>query len=91
MAQYTIITGGTTLTGAGEFAGDIAIGGETISVVGDLAVPCGATVKPIAGGPLHDATEIGPTAIVFTQSDPPISHVAIEDSPRDALTAAVDT
>ena len=33
--------------------------------------------EPIPSGPLHDATEIGrvvPTAMIFAQSDPPISH-----------------
>jgi hydantoinase/carbamoylase family amidase len=48
---------------------------------------------PIASGPLHDATEIGrvvPTAMIFAQSDPPISHAAIEDSPERALSVAID-
>lgn len=48
---------------------------------------------PIPSGPLHDATEIGrvvPTAMIFAQSDPPISHAAIEDSPERALTVAID-
>lgn len=48
---------------------------------------------PIPSGPLHDATEIGrlvPTAMIFAQSDPPISHAAIEDSSEQALRAAVD-
>jgi N-carbamoyl-L-amino-acid hydrolase len=48
---------------------------------------------PIPSGPLHDATEIGrivPTAMIFAQSDPPISHAAIEDSPRAALDVAID-
>jgi hydantoinase/carbamoylase family amidase len=49
--------------------------------------------EPIPSGPLHDATEIGrvvPTAMIFAQSDPPISHASIEDSPERALTVAVD-
>ncbi len=48
---------------------------------------------PIPSGPLHDATEIGrvvPTAMIFAQSDPPISHAAIEDSPERALHVAID-
>jgi hydantoinase/carbamoylase family amidase len=48
---------------------------------------------PIPSGPLHDATEIGrvvPTAMIFAQSDPPISHAAIEDSPERALSVAID-
>jgi hydantoinase/carbamoylase family amidase len=53
----------------------------------------GRDVEPIPSGPLHDATEIGrvvPTAMIFAQSDPPISHAAIEDSPEEALSAAID-
>ncbi len=51
------------------------------------------TASPIPSGPLHDATEIGrvvPTAMIFAQSDPPISHAAIEDSPQPALEVAID-
>ena len=46
----------------------------------------------IPSGPLHDATEIGrlvPTVMIFAQSDPPISHTEVEDSPTDALRAAI--
>jgi hydantoinase/carbamoylase family amidase len=49
--------------------------------------------EPIPSGPLHDATEIGrvvPTAMIFAQSDPPISHAAIEDSSEQALSVAID-
>lgn len=49
--------------------------------------------EPIPSGPLHDATEIGrvvPTAMIFAQSDPPISHAAIEDSPARALSVAIE-
>ena len=48
----------------------------------------GGDGEPIPSGPLHDATEIGrvvPTAMIFAQSDPPISHAAIEDSSEAAL------
>jgi N-carbamoyl-L-amino-acid hydrolase len=47
---------------------------------------------PIPSGPLHDATEIGrlvPTVMIFAQSDPPISHTEVEDSPLDALRTAI--
>jgi N-carbamoyl-L-amino-acid hydrolase len=47
---------------------------------------------PIPSGPLHDATEIGrlvPTVMIFAQSDPPISHTEVEDSPPDALRTAI--
>jgi hydantoinase/carbamoylase family amidase len=47
----------------------------------------------IPSGPLHDATEIGrrvPTVMLFAQSDPPISHTAVEDSPEDALRVAIE-
>jgi N-carbamoyl-L-amino-acid hydrolase len=53
----------------------------------------GGEGEPIPSGPLHDATEIGriiPTAMIFAQSDPPISHASIEDSPRAALDVAID-
>jgi N-carbamoyl-L-amino-acid hydrolase len=49
--------------------------------------------EPIPSGPLHDATEIGrlvPTVMLFAQSDPPLSHTAIEDSPEAALRLAID-
>jgi hydantoinase/carbamoylase family amidase len=48
---------------------------------------------PIPSGPLHDATEIGrviPTAMIFAQSDPPLSHAAIENSTAEALRVAID-
>jgi hydantoinase/carbamoylase family amidase len=47
----------------------------------------------IPSGPLHDATEVGrlvPTVMLFAQSDPPLSHAAIEDSPEEALRIAID-
>jgi hydantoinase/carbamoylase family amidase len=49
--------------------------------------------EPIPSGPLHDATEIGrlvPTVMIFAQSDPPISHTEVEDSPQDALRLAIE-
>jgi N-carbamoyl-L-amino-acid hydrolase len=53
----------------------------------------GGDGEPIPSGALHDATEIGrvvPTAMIFAQSDPPISHAAIENSPDTALAVAID-
>ena len=53
----------------------------------------GGDGPPIPSGPLHDATEIGrlvPTVMIFAQSDPPLSHTAIEDSPEDALRVAIE-
>jgi hydantoinase/carbamoylase family amidase len=53
----------------------------------------GGDGPPIPSGPLHDATEVGrlvPTVMIFAQSDPPLSHVAIEDSPEAALRIAID-
>lgn len=53
----------------------------------------GGQGDPIPSGPLHDATEIGrvlPTAMIFAQSDPPVSHAAIEDSSERALGVAID-
>ncbi len=53
----------------------------------------GGDGDPIPSGPLHDSTEVGrvvPTVMLFAQSDPPLSHVAIEDSPEAALRVAID-
>jgi allantoate deiminase len=53
----------------------------------------GGDGPPIPSGPLHDATEIGrlvPTVMIFAQSDPPVSHTAIEDSPEPALRVAIE-
>ena len=53
----------------------------------------GGDGPPIPSGPLHDATEIGrlvPTVMIFAQSDPPLSHTHIEDSPEDALRVAIE-
>ena len=53
----------------------------------------GGRGEPIPSGPLHDATEIGrvvPTAMIFAQSNPPLSHAAIEDSPQRALSVAIE-
>ena len=53
----------------------------------------GGDGEPIPSGPLHDATEIGrrvPTVMIFAQSDPPLSHTEVEDSPIDALRIAID-
>jgi hydantoinase/carbamoylase family amidase len=53
----------------------------------------GGQGHPIPSGPLHDATEIGrivPAVMLFAQSDPPISHTAVEDSPEVALRVAIE-
>jgi hydantoinase/carbamoylase family amidase len=53
----------------------------------------GGDGDPIPSGPLHDSTEVArliPAVMLFAQSDPPLSHVAIEDSPEDALRIAID-
>ena len=65
----------------------VEIAGRAVHAAG------GGDGEPIPSGPLHDATEIGrvvPTAMIFAQSDPPISHAAIEDSPAAALRVAID-
>ncbi len=49
--------------------------------------------EPIPSGPMHDATEIGrvlPTAMIFAQSDPPLSHASVENSTDEALRVAID-
>jgi N-carbamoyl-L-amino-acid hydrolase len=53
----------------------------------------GGDGDPIPSGPLHDATEIGrrvPTVMIFAQSDPPVSHTEVEDSPVEALRIAIE-
>ncbi len=65
----------------------VAIARDSIAQAG------GEAAEPIPSGPLHDATEIGrvvPTAMIFAQSDPPISHAAIENSSERALGVAID-
>jgi hydantoinase/carbamoylase family amidase len=65
----------------------VAIAANAVRVAG------GGAGEPIPSGPLHDATEIGrivPTAMIFAQSNPPISHAAIEDSTAEALAVAID-
>ena len=58
-----------------------------------IAAAGGGDGEPIPSGPLHDATEIGrliPTAMIFAQSDPPLSHAKIENSSEDALRVAIE-
>jgi N-carbamoyl-L-amino-acid hydrolase len=46
----------------------------------------------IPSGPLHDAAEMAdivPTAMVFAQSSPGVSHTRIEDTPRKALDQSI--
>jgi len=46
----------------------------------------------IPSGPLHDAAEMAavcPTAMVFAQSSPGISHTRLEDTPRSALDKSI--
>ncbi|MEO7094439.1 MAG: M20/M25/M40 family metallo-hydrolase, partial [Polyangiales bacterium] len=57
------------------------------------------SVKDVTGkapelpsGPLHDAAEMAavvPTAMVFAQSSPGISHTRLEDTPRPALDKSI--
>lgn len=57
-----------------------------------IAEAGGGDGEPVPSGPLHDATEVGrvvPTAMIFAQSDPPVSHTKIEDSPESALRVAI--
>ncbi len=65
----------------------VAIAADAVRAAG------GGDGEPIPSGPLHDATEIGrvvPTAMIFAQSDPPLSHARIEDSAEPALRIAID-
>lgn len=78
MNETTLIANGTIVTAEGEFAGDVLIDGEAIAAVGRVDAPDGATVIDV------------PTAMIFAQSDPPISHASIENSSRAALDVAID-
>jgi dihydropyrimidinase len=49
MADSTLISGGTIVTADDEFAGDVLIEGTTISAVGRLTAPPGATTIDAAG------------------------------------------
>ncbi len=58
-----------------------------------VAAAGGGAGPAVPSGPLHDATEVGrvvPTAMLFAQSDPPISHTEVEDSPEAALRVAIE-
>jgi len=65
----------------------IEIARDAVAAAGDEYGP------PVPSGALHDATEIGrviPTVMIFAQSDPPVSHSRVEDSPPAALELAID-
>ncbi|MBL9017067.1 MAG: Zn-dependent hydrolase [Myxococcales bacterium] len=50
------------------------------------------TAPELPSGPLHDAAEMAaivPTAMVFAQSSPGVSHTRIEDTPRPALDKSI--
>jgi hydantoinase/carbamoylase family amidase len=50
------------------------------------------SVPELPSGPLHDASEMAgvvPTAMIFAQSKPGISHTRLEDTPRPALDKAI--
>ncbi len=50
------------------------------------------TAPELPSGPLHDAAEMAdvvPTAMIFAQSSPGISHTRLEDTPRPALDKSI--
>ncbi|MCC7108737.1 MAG: hydantoinase/carbamoylase family amidase [Deltaproteobacteria bacterium] len=52
----------------------------------------GRVAPQIPSGPLHDASEMAglvPTAMLFAQSSPGVSHTRIEDTPRPALDKSI--
>ncbi len=49
MTDTTVIANGTVVTAEGEFAGDVLIEGETITAVGKVVAPDGATVVDASG------------------------------------------
>ncbi len=67
---------------------------ELVQIASDaISQAGGGEGEPVPSGPLHDATEVGrvvPTAMIFVQSDPPLSHASIEDSPERALEVGIE-
>lgn len=66
---------------------------ETLMGFARQAVKAAAGHVPeLPSGPLHDASEIAgvvPTAMIFAQSSPGISHTRIEDTPLPALDTSI--
>jgi allantoate deiminase len=66
---------------------------ETLMGFARQAVKAAAgNVPELPSGPLHDASEMAgvvPTAMIFAQSSPGISHTRIEDTPLPALETSI--
>ncbi|MEW6430248.1 MAG: Zn-dependent hydrolase [Myxococcota bacterium] len=66
---------------------------ETLMGFARQAVKAAAGSAPeLPSGPLHDASEMAgvvPTAMIFAQSSPGISHTRIEDTPLPALDTSI--
>ena len=66
---------------------------ETLMGFARQAVKAAAgSVPELPSGPLHDASEMAgvvPTAMIFAQSSPGISHTRIEDTPLPALDTSI--
>lgn len=66
---------------------------ETLMGFARKAVKAAAgSVPELPSGPLHDASEMAgvvPTAMIFAQSSPGISHTRIEDTPLPALDTSI--
>ncbi|MEO8701611.1 MAG: Zn-dependent hydrolase [Kofleriaceae bacterium] len=63
-----------------------------MAIIRDAVTEVCGRAPEIPSGPLHDAAEMAavcPTAMVFAQSSPGISHTRLEDTPRPALDKSI--
>ncbi|MDX2086789.1 MAG: Zn-dependent hydrolase [Kofleriaceae bacterium] len=63
-----------------------------MGIIKKAVIEVAGKAPEIPSGPLHDAAEMAavvPTAMVFAQSSPGISHTRLEDTPRPALDKSI--
>ena len=64
-----------------------------IAIARDAVTRAGGSGDAIPSGPLHDAAEMArlvPTVMLFSSSDPPVSHTKEEDTPEADLRVAIE-
>jgi hydantoinase/carbamoylase family amidase len=64
-----------------------------IAIARDAVSAAGGSGDAIPSGPLHDAAEMArllPTVMIFSSSDPPVSHTKEEDTPEADLRVAIE-
>lgn len=67
---------------------------ELMNIIRGAVKEVTGSAPELPSGPLHDAAEMAavvPSAMVFAQSNPGISHTKIEDTPRPALDKSIRT